>query len=93
MKKIKDQMPEIAKMKQEISDLYVKKDYLKLSESKLIPSVNPTIRVKNQVERGTVIKGRGSVLVMEQTIYGVKFSEKQKSVTDAPQISIEGFYE
>lgn len=93
MKKIKNQLSEINKTKQEIKDLYVKKDYLKLSESKSVPSVNPTIRVKNQVEKGTIIRGRSSSLILDQTIYGVKFSEKQKSLTDRPQIIIEGFYE
>lgn len=93
LKKIEKFLPEITKMKQEIESLYVKKDYLKLSESKFISPVNPCIRVKNQVEKGTLIKGRQSSLVINQTIFGVKFIEKQKSADDNPEIVIEGFYE
>jgi len=91
--KIKKHMPEITEIKREIDDLYVKKDYLRMSESKFIPSINPTIRVKNQVDKGTVIKGRNSVLIIDQTMFGVKFSEKQKAGADKPEIVIQGFYE
>ena len=92
MKKIKNLMPDIDKMKLEIEDLYVKKDYLKLSEAN-ISAVNPVIRVKNQVDKGTIIKGRKSILVIDQTIFGVKFSENRTTAVDTPQIIIEGFYD
>jgi uncharacterized protein (DUF342 family) len=91
--KIKKNMPEITEIKRGIDDLYVKKDYLAMSESKLVPSINPTIRVKNQVDKGTVIKGRNSALIIDQTMFGVKFSEKQKAGAEKPEIIIEGFYE
>jgi uncharacterized protein (DUF342 family) len=92
-KKIEKHMPEITEIKMEIDDLYVKKDYLRMSESKLIPSINPTIRVKNQVDKGTVIKGWNAALIIDKTMFGVKFSEKQKAGADKPEIVIEGFYE
>lgn len=92
-KKIEPLLPEITELKQEIDALYVKKDYLKLSESNRLPSVNPCIRVKNQVEKGTVIKGRHASFIVDQTIFGVKFSEKQKTAADTPEICVEGFYE
>ncbi len=93
LKKVEALMSEIAELKQEIDDLYVKKDYLKLSEAKLIPAVSPTVRVKNQVEKGTIIKGREASLEVAQTIFGVKFSEQRKTAADAFKIVIEGFYE
>lgn len=93
LQKIAKLKPEIIGKKQEIEDLYNKKDFLKLRETKLTPAGNPAVRVKNQVEKGIVIKGKKSAMTLDQTMYGVKFSEQQKSATDTAQITIEGFYD
>ena len=93
LQKITKLKPEIIGKKQEIEDLYNKKDFLKLRETKLTPAGNPAVRVKNQVEKGIVIKGKKSAMTLDQTMYGVKFSEQQKSATDTAQITIEGFYD
>jgi len=93
LKKVEKLRPEITKQEQKIDDLYKKKDFLKLSESNLSLPVSPAIRVKNQIEKTTVIKGKKSAMALKETIYGIKLFEQQKSAAEKPQIVIEGFYD
>lgn len=93
LKKVDKLRPEIIKQEQKIDDLYNKKDFLKLSEAKITSTVNPAVRVKNQIEKSCVIKGENSIIALKETIYGVKLTEQQKSAAEKPQIIIEGFYD
>jgi len=93
MKKIGKNADEINRLRLEVDGLLVKKDYLKLNKAGRVSSANAFIRVKNQVEAGTLIKICASTLEVKPTVYGVKFSKKQKKDASGPEIIIEGLYE
>ena len=93
MKKIGKNADEIKKLRREVEELLVKKDYLKLNKSGRGVSDHSFIRVKNQVEAGTLIKISAATLEVTPTVYGVKFSRKQKKDTQHSEIIIEGLYE
>ncbi|WP_020588029.1 flagellar assembly protein A [Desulfobacter curvatus] len=93
MKKVGKNADEIKRLRLEVDGLLVKKDYLKLNKAGRASSANAFIRVKNQVGAGTLIKVCASTLVVEPTVYGVKFSKKQKKDGPGPDIIIEGLYE
>ena len=93
MEKIGKNTDEINRLRLAVDGLLVKKDYLKLSEAGRVSSANAFIRVKNQVEAGTLIKIGASKLEVKPTVYGVKFSKKQKKDASGPEIIIEGLYE
>lgn len=92
LKKVEKALPQINELEKTIQTLSVKMDYLKYTASKQMVPVNPAIRVKNMVEKRTVIKGRHSSLIIDQNIYGVKITEKQDKA-GRYQIVIEGFYD
>ena len=93
MKKIGKNADEIKQLRREVEELQVKKDYLKLNKSGRNVSEHSFIRVKNQVEAGTLIKIAASTLEVTPTVYGVKFSRKQKKDALNSEIIIEGLYE
>lgn len=93
MKKIGKGADEINRLHIEVEGLLVKKDYLELNEAGRVSSANAFIRVKNQVEDGTLIKICASTLEVKPTVYGVKFSKRQKKDATGPDIIIEGLYE
>jgi uncharacterized protein (DUF342 family) len=93
LKKIGKNADEIKQLRREIEGFLVRKDYLKLNKSGREMSEHSFIRVKNQVETGTLIKICASTLEVTPTVYGVKFSKKQKKDALEPEIIIEGLYE
>ena len=93
MKKIGQNADEINRIRLAVEGLLVEKDYLRLNEAGRVSSANAFIRVKNQVEAGTQIKICASTLEVKPTVYGVKFSKKQKKDASEPEIIIEGLYE
>lgn len=93
MRKIGKNADEIKQIRREIEELQVKKDYLALNKSGRDVSGHGFIRVKNQVEAGTLIKISASTLEVTPTVYGVKFSRKQKKDAQGAEIIIEGLYE
>lgn len=92
LKKISRVQPRIDELTKIIQALSVKKDYMRLKAEKNELAVNPAIRVKSMVEKGTIIKGKETALIIDQNMYGVKFSEK-KDKTGKLRIVIEGFYD
>lgn len=52
-----------------------------------------TIKVKNRVQKRTVIKGIHTAYTVDQDIYGVKFSETKKTGRTPAKILIEGLYD
>ncbi|NOX35613.1 MAG: DUF342 domain-containing protein [Deltaproteobacteria bacterium] len=93
LQKIEKLKPEIIKKKQEIDDLYKKKDFLKLRHAKVVPCFNSSIRVKNKVGKGTVIKGKKSVIALDKSLYCVKFTEQLKKGKNKAEIIIKGLYD
>ncbi len=93
MEKIDKIRPEIIKKKQEIEELLTKKDYLLFQEEKFPLTVEPVIKVKNIIEKSTIIKGKKASMIVEQSIYGVKMKESKNSSTNEYQILIEGYYD
>jgi len=83
----------IKKMKSTIKKLTIRKDTFLMSQAYRSQPVPPTIRVKNQVSKGTVIKGRQARLTIDQDIYGVKFTETIPTNGESPDILIEGLYD
>ncbi|MBA3009238.1 MAG: DUF342 domain-containing protein [Desulfobacula sp.] len=92
-KKVASQTAQILKKEETIKKLMTRKDTLLLSQGYLTHPVPPAIKVKNLVQKGTVIMGQKARLTVEQDIHGVKFMEIQKSPAEVPAITIEGFYE
>jgi len=80
-------------MKSTIKKLTIRKDTFLMSQAYRSQPVPPTIRVKNQVSKGTVIKGRQARLTIDQDIYGVKFTETIPTNGESPDILIEGLYD
>ncbi|MCG8636230.1 MAG: FapA family protein [Desulfobacterales bacterium] len=91
--KIAGQESEIARLEETIKKLSIRKDTFLLSQAHKSPPVPPAVRVKSQVAKGTVIKGRHSLLAVDQDMFGVKFTESAKTGTDPCEIIIEGFYD
>lgn len=91
--KIKASTVKIRELEETIKKLTIRKDTFLLSQAYRSHSVAPAIRVKSCAAKGTVIKGRQAILTVEQDIFGVKFTEYQKSASELPQIIIEGFYD
>ena len=93
VEKIEKKKPDILKKEETIKKLMIRKDTLLLSQGYRTQKVPPVIKIKNQVQKGTMILGQKARLSIAQDIYGVKFMETQESPNEAPVITIEGFYE
>ncbi len=93
LKKIETKKPDIEKKEENIRKLIIRKDTLLLSQGYRTQPVPPAIKVKNRVQKGTVIMGQKARLTIDRDIYGVKFTEIQKNPGEDPVITIEGVYE
>ena len=93
LEKIDKKKLEIVKKEENIKKLMIRKDTLLLGQGYRTQPVPPTVKVKNRVQQGTVIMGQKARLTIDQDIYGVKFTEIQKSPGEDPSITIEGVYE
>ncbi len=91
--KIAGQKSEITKLEDIIKKLAIRKDTFLLSQAHKAQPVPSAVRVKNQVAKGTVIKGRKALLTVDQDMFGVKFTEGAASNGDPLEIIIEGFYD
>jgi uncharacterized protein (DUF342 family) len=83
----------IREKEERLHALTLQKDYLLLQEKMNQCHTIPEIRIKNQVSQGTVIQGRKARLVLDQTIYGVKFTEKRDPSSKSSRIVVSGYYE
>jgi uncharacterized protein (DUF342 family) len=93
LKKVEIKEPDILKKEENIKKLIIRKDTLLLSQGYRTHPVPPAIKVKNRVQKGTVIMGQKARLTVDRDIYGVKFTEIQKNPGEDPVITIEGVYE
>jgi len=93
LKKVETKKADIEKKEENIRKLIIRKDTLLLSQGYRTQPVPPAIKVKNRVQKGTVIMGQKARLTVDRDIYGVKFTEVQKAPGEDPVITIEGVYE
>lgn len=84
---------EIENLRDMIKKLTIRKDTFLLGQAHESQPVPPAVRIKNQVARGTVIRGRQSRLTVDQDMFGVKFTEFPAAQGEPPEIIIEGFYD
>jgi uncharacterized protein (DUF342 family) len=84
---------EITQKEEFLKRLTIRKDTLLLGQAYRPQPVPPVIKVKNKVQKGTVIMGQKARRTMDQDIYGVKFMEIQETPREAPVITIEGLYD
>ena len=93
-KKIQAVAPKIRKTKKQIQALLSRRDAFLLRRDLHMPAMaTATVKVKNRVQQGTVIKGIQASLTIEKDMYGVKFSETRKTGREPAKIRIEGLYE
>ncbi|WP_022664475.1 flagellar assembly protein A [Desulfospira joergensenii] len=93
LRKIKKKQPEIDEARKKLEALLIRKDYFSLNERKKAPFIEPVIKVKNMVEKNTVIKGKKASMIIRQSIFGVKLREIKDPSTDEYEITIEGYYD
>ena len=93
LEKVEAQKWAIRQKKETIKRLKIQKDTLLLGQEYRPQVLPPAIKVKNQVQKGTVILGQKARLSIDRDIYGVKFMERQAFSNEDPVITIEGFYE
>ncbi len=51
-----------------------------------------TIKIKDQLAKGTIIRGQASEMIVPETIYGVKLMEDFDPLTGEAKISVKGYY-
>ncbi len=93
LEKVEKKKADIMKKEENIKKLMIRKDTLLLSQGYRTQPFPPAVKVKNRVQKGTVVTGQKARLAVAQDIFGVKFTEIQKSPEEDPFITIEGFYE
>lgn len=93
MKEIARKQPEIDKQKKKIEALMIEKDFFLLQEKPPVISVKPMIRVRNMVEKNTLVKGKHTSMVIKDSIYGVRIREVKNVKTDSFEIVIDGYYD
>ncbi|MBA3010938.1 MAG: FapA family protein [Proteobacteria bacterium] len=93
MKKIEEISPEIEEKKKELKTLLIKRDFFLLQEETPFVIVEPVIKVKNIVEKGTIIKGKNASMIVEKSIHGVQIRESKSPLTNGYKIVINGYYD
>ncbi|MCP4022413.1 MAG: DUF342 domain-containing protein [Desulfobacteraceae bacterium] len=83
----------VQKIEEKLATSKMEKDYLFSEHEMALLNKVPEVRVKNQISQGVVIEGNQSRLVIEKTIYGVKFFETKNPVNNKFGIVIKGYYE
>lgn len=92
-KKVSKKLREIDQQKQEIRALMIQKDFHLLHKPPDSLCLDPMIRVKNMIEKDTIIKGTHSSMVIKNSIYGVKIRQVKETITGTYEITIEGYYD
>lgn len=93
MEKVSEKQEEIDRQKLKIEALMIQKDFHLFHKQPTASAFKPIIRVKNKVEKNTVVKGVHSSMVIKESIYGVKIQEIKDAITGNYVISIEGYYD
>jgi uncharacterized protein (DUF342 family) len=93
-KEIQALTPQIRKTKKQLQSLISRRDAFLLRRDLQWPTMGTaTVKVKNRIQQGTVIKGIQAALIMEKDMYGVKLSEIRRTAREPAKIRIEGLYE
>ncbi|MBU1195972.1 MAG: DUF342 domain-containing protein [Proteobacteria bacterium] len=88
---IKNNSQNIEKIENEIRELSVLKEKLNAVHLKSVSKATATVKIKNQCEKGTIIKGRIARLVLEKSIYKVEFKEVTDPRTGTVSIVINAY--
>ena len=89
---IRDNRKEIDELKLEIETLLLGKDALLSIQTESFILKSAVIKIKDQIAKGTIIKGQASEFIVPETMYGVKLMEIEDSKTGETKISVEGYY-
>ncbi len=76
----------------EIEILSMGREVFIAKQEKLLSSEDSMIKIKNQIAKGTVIKGQTSEMVVTETMYGVTLMEGKNSITGRTEIIVEGYF-
>lgn len=90
--KIEENKSAIEELELEIEVITLGRDFLLLKETEVISSETAMIKIKDQLAKGTIIKGQKSEMIIPETMHGVKMMEVQDSGTGRSKIAIEGYF-
>ena len=93
LQKIEESADTIKEINTAIRDLLAEQDTLLMKKERQSYNPKPEIKVKNQISKGTVVKGLHSATVIENTMYGVKLTEKKNTDTGKWEIRVSGYYD
>ena len=88
---ISDNAKEIEKIENETKGLQSLKEKLRLRHISFLSQSTSAIKIQNTCEKGTIIKGIIAQLLVEKTIYNVKFKEILDPKTNAASILVDNF--
>ena len=93
LKKTGEQQSKIEHQEKKIEELMIQKDYLMHQKKPPAPPSPPQIRVKNMVEKNTIIKGIHTSMVIKDSIYGIRIREVKNMKTHSYDMVIDGYYD
>jgi hypothetical protein len=88
-----DEIDQIKDLEIRVESLTIKRDFLLMKKERGFLPFSPEIKIKNMLEKGTIIKGECSSLLIEQTMYGVKLHEEEWDSPKKTRIVIQGYFE
>jgi hypothetical protein len=89
---IKKSAGKIAELKEKIEEVKSRRDQLLHEKNNAADPAVPVIRVKNQVEKQTIILGEQSKMVVDKSIYQVCLKEDRAEPGKEAKITVEGYY-
>lgn len=89
--KISDNAKEIEKIENETKGFQSLREKLRLRHISFLSQSTSVIKIKNTCEKGTIIKEIIAQLLVEKTIYNVKFKEILDPKTNAASILVDNF--
>lgn len=92
-KKIEESADTIEDINAAMRKLMAEQEMILMKKESRWYNPEPEIKVKNQISKGTVINGRNSAAVIENTMYGVKLTEEKNTDTGGWEIRISGYYD
>ncbi len=90
-KEIEDKSEEIEKIENEIKELKALRLKLGAKHINSLAQSKAVIKIKNKCEKGTIVKGKIAQLVLEKSVYNVKFKEVMNPKTEIVSIIIETY--
>ncbi|MCP4116308.1 MAG: DUF342 domain-containing protein [Desulfobacteraceae bacterium] len=84
---------EIETLETEIASLSIEKDFFLMDQEKGFLPFSPEIKVRNMIEKGTILKGERASLVIGRTMYGVKLREVRTPDLEETTFVIQGYFE